>query len=288
VLPAPAAVAQDLEPRAYSPSPVGTTFLIATATRSSGGVFTDPSAPITDVEATVGILGIGVGHTFAIGSKQALVLGALPITWGEASGQVGEGRHEVSRRGLADLRVRLSVILRGSPALTAAEFARAPRRVILGASLTVVAPTGQYEPTKLVNLGSHRWSFKPEAGMSVPAGRWTFDSYAAVWLFTDNDKYYPGMSLRSQDPILALQGHVSYTLGRRTWLAINGTWYSGGQTRIGETANADLQRNTRLGATWSQLITARQSLKFAYSTGAITRVGADFRTITAAWQIVFF
>jgi hypothetical protein len=124
--------------------------------------------------------------------------------------------------------------------------------------------------------------------MSVPAGRWTFDSYAAVWLFTDNDRYYPAMSLRSQDPILALQGHVSYTLGRRTWLAINGTWYSGGQTRIGETANADLQRNTRLGATWSQLITARQSLKFAYSTGAITRVGADFRTITAAWQIVFF
>jgi len=284
----PAATAQDLEPRAYSPSPIGTTFVIVTATRSSGGVFTDPSAPITDVDATVGILGLGVGHTFGIAGRQALLLGALPVTWGEASGQVGEGRREVSRRGLADPRIRLSVILKGSPALTPAEFARAPRRTILGASLTVGPPLGQYDREKLVNLGSHRWSLKPEIGMSLPRGRWTFDAYAGVWFFTDNDEYYPGSSLRRQDPIFTLQGHVSYTFARRAWAAVNGTWYSGGQTQLNGTRKADLQRNTRLGVTYSQPIGPYQSLKFAYSAGATTRVGAAFRTITAAWQIVFF
>jgi Putative MetA-pathway of phenol degradation len=280
--------AQDLEPRAYSPSPIGTTFVVVSATRSQGGVFTDPSAPISDVEATVDVLGLALGHTFAIGRKQAFLLGAVPVTWGEASGQVGEDRQSVSRRGLADPRVRFSVILAGSPAMTAAEFSRAPRRTILGASITAAPPTGQYDPTKLVNLGSNRWAFKPEIGMSHPAGRWTFDAYASAWFFTDNAEYYPGSSRRHQDPILALQGHVSYMLGRRAWLAVNGTWYSGGRTHIDGVDKADLQRNTRLGATWSQPIGARQSVKVAVSTGATTRIGADFRTITAAWQLVLF
>ena len=280
--------AQDMEPRAYSPSPVGTTFLVVTATRSTGGVFTDPSAPITDVEATVGVLGLGAGYTFGIAGKQALVMAALPISWGEASGQVGEGRREVSRRGLADPRLRLSVILRGSPAMTPADFARAPRRTIVGVSLSAAPPLGQYDPARLVNLGAHRWSFKPEVGMSIPAGRWTIDSYAGLLFFTDNDEYYPGNSHRSQDPVFALQAHVSYTIARRAWIAVNGTWYSGGQTALDGVDKADLQRNTRLGATYAQPIGRRQSLKFAYSAGATTRVGADFRTFTVGWQVVFF
>ena len=282
------ALAQDMEPRAYSPSPVGTTFLVVTATRSTGGVFTDPSAPITDVEATVGVLGLGAGYTFGIAGKQALVMAALPISWGEASGQVGEGRREVSRRGLADPRLRLSVILRGSPAMTPADFARAPRRTIVGVSLSAAPPLGQYDAARLVNLGANRWSFKPEVGMSIPAGRWTIDSYAGLLFFTDNDEYYPGRSHRSQDPVFALQAHVSYTLAHRAWIAVNGTWYSGGQTQLDGVQNADLQRNTRLGATYAQPIGRRQSLKFAYSAGATTRVGADFRTFTVGWQVVFF
>lgn len=282
------AVAQELEPRAYSPSPVGTTFLVVSATRSTGGVFTDPSLPITDVDATVGVLGLAVGHTFAMAGKQALLLGIVPLTWGDASGQVGENRRSVSRRGLADPRVRLSVILAGSPAMKAAEFRRAPRRTILGASLTAVLPAGQYETTKLVNLGSHRWAFKPEVGLSHPLGRWTLDAYAGAWWFTANDAFYPGLSTRRQDPILAVQGHVSYTFGRRAWLAVNGTWYTGGRTSVDGALKADLQRNTRLGATWSLPLGARQSVKVSYSAGATTRVGADFRTIVLAWQLVMF
>jgi hypothetical protein len=280
--------AQDLEPRAYSPSPIGTTFVVVSATRSAGGVFTDTSSPITDVEATVGVLGLALGHTFSLAGKQALVLGVVPIAWGEATGSIGEDRRSASRRGLGDSRVKLSTILAGSPAMRPAEFAKAPRRTIVGVSLTVGAPTGQYDGTKLVNLGAHRWALKPEIGMSYPAGRWTLDAYAGVWFFTDNDEYYPGASIRHQDAIKTLQGHVSYTLGRRAWVAVNGTWYSGGQSRIDGVGKADLQRNSRIGATLAVPIGTRQSLKVAYSTGATTRVGADFRTLTFAWQYVFF
>ena len=281
------AAAQDLEPRAYSPSPVGTTFIVLSATRSSGGVFTDPSAPITDVEATVGVLGLTAGHTFPVGNRQALLLALLPVAWGEASGQVGEDRREVSRRGLADARIRFSMILTGSRAMKPAEFARAPRRPIVGASVTVAPPTGQYDPERLVNLGANRWAFKPEVGFSYPAGRWWLDAYGGAWLFTKNDEYYPGLSLREQDAILALQGHVSRLVGRRAWLAANATWYRGGTTHINGVGKADLQQNTRLGATLSVPLGRRHSAKLAYSTGATTRIGADFRTITVAWQMVF-
>ena len=287
LLSAGATAAQDLEPRAYSPSPVGTTFVVASATRSSGGVFTDPSGPITDVDATVGVLGLTVGHTFGLAGRQALLLGVVPIAWGEASGQVGEDRRSVSRRGLADPRARLSVILVGSPAMTPAEFVRAPRRMVLGTSLTVLGPAGQYDSSKLVNLGANRWGFKPEIGFSYPTGRWWLDAYASATFFTTNDSFYPGDSVRQQDSILALQAHVSRLVGQRAWLAVNATWYRGGRTHINGTENADLQANTRLGATWSQPLRGRHSLKIAYSTGATTRVGADFKTITLAWQVVF-
>lgn len=281
-------LAQDLEPRAYSPSPIGTTFVVVSATRSSGGIFTDTSSPITDVDATVGVLGLAMGHTFALAGKQAIVLGFVPVIWGEATGSIGEDRRSASRRGLGDTRVKFSTILAGSPAMRPAEFAKAPRRTIFGASVTVGVPTGQYDGTKLVNLGAHRWSIKPEIGMSYPVGRWTLDAYAGMWFFTDNDEYYPGSSSRHQNAISALQGHVSYTLGRRAWLAVNGTWYSGGQSRIDGIVKEDLQRNSRLGATLAVPLGTRQSLKIAYSAGATTRVGADFRTLTFAWQLVFF
>jgi hypothetical protein len=288
VLMAGPAAGQELEPRAYSPSPVGTTFVIVSATRSAGGVFADPSAPITDVEATVGILGATVGRTFGIAGKQAMILGVLPIVWGEASGAVGEDRRAVSRRGLGDPRVRLSVVLAGSPALSPEQFMRRRRGTTFGASLTVGPSLGQYDPAKLVNLGANRWSFKPEIGFAHPAGRWTIDGYLGAWFFTDNDEYYPGAVRREQDPVLTLQGHLGYSLGRRAWVALNATWYTGGQSTVDGVLKADLLRNTRLGATWAMPFGPRNSLKVAYSTGAATRVGADFRTISVAWQFVHF
>jgi hypothetical protein len=212
----------------------------------------------------------------------------VPVVWGEASGNIGEDRRAASHRGLADPRVKLSAILSGSRPMTPAEFAQRRRERIVGVSLTVAPPIGQYDETKLVNLGSNRWSLKPEIGLSLPFGRWTVDAYAGVWVFTDNDRYYPGSSRRHQDPVVALQGHVSYALGRRAWIALNGTWYGGGKMVVNGATAADPYRNARLGATWAIPIGARQSFKVAYSTGAATRVGADFRTITVAWQMTFF
>jgi hypothetical protein len=282
------AAGQELEPRAYSPSPTGTTFVVVSATRSAGGVFNDPAAPLTDVDAEIGVLTLAAGHSFALFGKSAMVLGAVPVAWGEASGSIGEDRRKASRRGLADPRIKLSMILSGFHPMTPAEFARAPRRPIIGTSITIAPPIGQYNSKLLVNLGSNRWSVKPEVGFSLPFGHWTVDAYAGVVFFTDNDAYYPGSSRRHQDPVLAIQGHVSYTLGRRSWLAFDGTWYAGGKSTVDGTPSTEPYSNTRLGATWAVPVGSRQSWKVSYSAGATTRFGADFKTISAAWQLLIF
>lgn len=285
---ATAASAQEMEPKAYSASPVGATFLVAAASRNTGSVVFDPTLPIRDVEARIGGVAIGVGTTFGLAGKLALVSATLPIAWGEMTGVVGEDRRSLTRQGLADSRMKLSVNLRGNDAMRLREFAKAPRRTIVGSSITVVMPTGQYDPTKLINLGTNRWAFKPEVGVAVPKGRWDVDAYGGVWLFTPNSDFYPGGLERKQDPVVALQGHVSYTFKPRLWLAVDGTWYSGGSTQVEGGEPVGAVSNSRLGATLSLPIGQRQSFKVSYSAGVVVRTGTDFRTLAVGYQWLWF
>jgi hypothetical protein len=281
----PPASAQDLEPRAYAAAPVGLRFLLVATGRSSGGVLVDPSLPIEDAHATVNSLIVGTGVTVNLFGRTALAVAAVPYAWVSASGSVGETTRTASRSGLADPRFKLSVNLLGGRALTAREFASARRPTIVGLSMTLGPPLGRYQPAKLVNIGANRWSFKPELGVSHAIGRWTVEGYGGVWLFSPNDDFYTGASVRTQKPVVALQAHASYTVRPRLWLALNGTWYSGGTTTVDGREKGDLQRNSRLGATVSLPVTRQQSLKVTASTGATTRSGADFQTIGVAWQL---
>ena len=104
----------------------------------------------------------------------------MPYSWAQVSGKVLEEARSITRAGLSDMRLRLSVLVRGAPAASVAQFAKAPRRTILGTSLTVVAPTGQFFPDRLINLGTNRWAFKPEFAVSQPMGqKWLLDVYSA-------------------------------------------------------------------------------------------------------------
>jgi hypothetical protein len=280
--------AQDLEPRAYSPAPIGTTFLLFGYGSSEGAILLDPSAGIENVQADLDFVFAGGGYTFWLAGRQARVLAVVPFAWGMVSGDVADEARSADLAGLSDPRLKLSVGLRGAPALTVEEFARTPRRTVLGASLTLLFPFGQYDARQLVNLGYNRWAIKPELGISHPAGRFTLEAYAGVWWFTTNGAYYPGDAVRRQDPVTALQGHVAYAVSRRAWLAVDGTWFVGGTTHVDGLTSPDRQRNARLGATLAIPIARRQSLKLFYSTGATTRRGSDFGTFSATWQLVRF
>jgi hypothetical protein len=190
----------------------------------------------------------------------------------------------VTRSGLADSRFKLSMNLRGNDALPMREFAKTPRRAIIGSSITVAAPTGEYDRTKLINIGNHRWAFKPEIGIAIPRGAWDIDGYFGVWCFTPNAAFYPGALRRTQDPVLAAQGHVSYTVKPRLWVAVDGTWYSGGGASVDNGEPIGAVNNARMGATLSVPVGRRQSFKVAYSSGITVRSGTNFRTLAVGYQ----
>ena len=283
-----AASAQDLEPKAYSSSPVGAAFLVIGLARSSGSVLTDPTLPVTDIDAKINGMLPAAGYTFGLFGRLALITAALPYSWGEVSGLVGEEARTVTRSGFTDARAKLSINLVGNPAMTLREFSKAPRKTIVGTSLTVTMPTGEYDGTKLINLGTNRWGFKPEVGVAVPKGRWDFDAYFGVWLFTDNGDFYPGGRTRSQERVVALQGHVSYTFRPRLWAAVDATWYQGGGASVDAGQPSEALNNSRLGATVSFPMGRQQSLKVAYSSGVAVRTGANFRTFSVGWQFLRF
>lgn len=279
--------AQELEPRAYSPNPVGTNFIVLGVTRSSGDVLFDPTAPLEDVSARINAGVLGYGRAFGWLGRTTSAAIAAPYIRASASGSVAEVDRSIERSGLGDARLRLAVNLIGGEALSRSDFARRKPQTAVGASLMVVAPTGQYDSTKLVNLGSNRWAFKPEVGVSQPLERWFFEAYAGVWFFTDNDRYFGG-TRREQQSVTALQAHVSYTFRPRLWLAADVTYYRGGKTSIDDVLNADLQENLRIGLTLSVPVTDSQSLKVSWSDGAATRIGGDFTTYALAWQYAWF
>lgn len=286
LLPA-AASAQEMEPKSYSASPAGANFLVVAYGRATGGVAFDPSVPLTDVNAKIGSGVAGVGHTFGLFGRLALVTAALPYSWGHLTGNVGGNAAETSRSGLADARFRFSMNLRGNPAMSMAEFVKAPRRTIVGVSLAVATPTGQYYDTKLINLGTNRWAFKPEIGISVPKGRWDLDAYLGVSLFSANPDFYPGGLARTQDPVTSVQGHVSYTFRSRAWVAADATWYAGGSSQVENGVPSSGLSNSRLGATCSLPLGKRQSIKIGYSSGVTVRTGTNFRALAVAWQMLW-
>jgi hypothetical protein len=246
---------------------------------------TDPTLVVTDVQATVLTPSMGVGRSFNLFGRTAQAFAVLPFSSADVSGKVsGEGA-AIERDGLSDMRLRLSWLVRGGPAASVMEVAKAPPRTILGLSLNVAAPVGEYFPDKLINLGTNRWAFRPELAVSQPIGpRWLIDAYAGIWLFTANDESYPGTARKTQSPLGSFQAHLSHNFTRRLWAALDLTYYVGGRTSVEGVPPTDLQSNLRLGSTLALPIGQRHSIKIAASRGAIVRLGADFTTVSVAWQ----
>jgi hypothetical protein len=282
------AAAQDLEPRAYSPSPVGTSFMGFSYSRLGGDIAFDPTIPITNVHAGLNVSAIGVGQTIGLFGRQAMITAGLPYVWGTITGDVGDVSGSIYRSGMADLKTRFSVNLLGVPAMTPREFAqRNNRKFIVAVSLSTTFPTGQYGNTKLINIGTNRWSIKPEIGMSYPVKKFDLDLYYATTFFTTNAIFYPGQSVRAQDSLMAIQGHVSYTVKPRLWAAFDATWYGGGATEVNGGPPTGRQGNSRLGVTTSLPLWKGQSLKVTYSSGVSGQVGQKFNQLGVGWQYVW-
>jgi hypothetical protein len=220
---------------------------------------------------------VGFTRAFNLGGRSAQIGVVVPIVGGHVVGLFLGEPAEVGRFGQGDPRVRFAVNLYGAPAMTPKEFTSYRQGTILGVSFAVAPPLGQYDHAKLINLGTNRWSFKPEIGFSRTSrsNRWVLEAMAGIWLFADNPDFFGGRT-REQDPIVATQVHVTHKFKPTMWLAGNINYFTGGRTTIGGRQNLDLQRNSRAGATFSTALNRRQAIRIAVSHGAYTTIGAAF------------
>jgi hypothetical protein len=275
--------AQELTPGAYWPLPVRRNVATVIDNISWGDLTFDPSLPVEDASATINTASVSCMRTLPLAGRYANISLQVPVVTGRVEGLYNGVFTQVDRFGLGDPRLRLGLILFGAEPMTPGEFAAYRMRSILGMSLVVVPPLGEYDNTKIINIGTNRWSIKPEVGYSHALGPWVLELMAGVWFFTDNTDFMRG-STREQEPIGALQAHVTYRFGRKLWIAADGNYYTGGQTTVGETRRADLQRNSRVGTTFSWAIDRHSSVRAAVSRGAYTTIGADFTSVAAAYN----
>jgi hypothetical protein len=170
------------------------------------------TVPITGATGTYHVPVFSFYDSLNFFGRSANLTASLPYGMGTFSGDVLGTKRSVYRSGLLDFSARLSVNLMGAPAMQPQEFAKWKQKTILGVSLKVVAPTGQYDPTKLVNWGIHRWAFKPELGYSRRWTNWIVDGYAGAWLHTTNPASFgvPAPQPQTESPVGSLEGHLSY------------------------------------------------------------------------------
>ena len=275
--------AQDIEPRAYSNAPVGVNFAIVGYVFTRGGLNFDVSVPITDARLSTSNAVFAYARVLDLGGRTAKFDVIVPYTRLFGTADFNGEPIERAVTGFARPAFRLSVNLHGSPALALKEFAGWKQDLIVGASLQVSPPWGQYDDARIVNIGTNRWTIKPEVGISKAHGPWIFEVQAAASFFGDNEDFL-GSRERSQEPIYSLQGHVIYGFRSGKWLSLDLTGFAGGRSSIDDVPSSDLQQNWRAGLIFAMPLDRRNSLKFSASSGLSARTRNSFDAIGVAWQ----
>lgn len=281
---APGAIAQDVEPRGLSPAPVGTNITGLTLAHSWGAVLLDKTLQVENLDGSTYSLVPSYTRYIDLFGLTSRATAALPLATGNWDALVGVDSVEtdVSRTGLGDGVVAMTVFLLGAPAMTSTEFRDYRRKTLVGFNLRVSVPIGQYNPEKLLNLGSNRWKITPALGVSHWMGKFTIEAYAGVWLFTNNTALL-GDNVQSQDPLFAFQLNAAYSFKPRLWLAAGVRQTAGGKTTVNGIGKDDPTENTRFGLILGLPIAQRNTIKLIWTTPLKTTTGGDFDTLVLQW-----
>ncbi len=280
--------AQELAPRAYWPTPNGTNVLVLAYQKSTGDIVTDPSLPLTGVDSDIDYLQLSYQRTFSLAGRTSTMQLSVPYSQGRTEGLVDGEFLSRDTSGMGDARLRLSYNISGAPSMDAAGFKalRAAPQTIVGASLLIQAPSGDYEADKVINIGTNRWSIKPAIGVIWPMRpTWLLEFELGAWLFGDNDDFLG--ETRKQDPILSAEFHLVKRIQSGFWASLDANFYVGGRTSVNGGEQANLQRNSRFGATVVYPFKGRHAIRSSVSTGVVTESGGDFEIFALSYLYVW-
>jgi hypothetical protein len=278
--------AQELTPRLFWPAPKGTRVLVSGYSYTSGDVFLDLSLPVEDAESGINTGILAYAQTLDLWGRTSNILVNLPYAWGTAKGLFAGNPVKQGFGAFGDLSMTLNVNLRGAPTMTVEDFLayRANPRPIIGASLKVVMPTGQYKPDKVVNVGANRWAARLKLGtVIILKPKWLMEISASTWLFGDDDDFFFGK--KEQDPVFALETNLIKRIRPGLWASLDVTYYRGGNQTIDGNLLENKLHNLKLGGTLVVPIYKRHAIKFGYANGVVTRYGNDFNQFLVTYQV---
>ncbi len=277
------ALGQDLEPRRWTPLPPGLNVIGAGYVRSDGDVAFDPVLNIEGATVDGDRLILSYVRSFEVGGKRLRFDALLPWADRRWDGLLDGEPAKVTRTGLGDPYVRLSIILAGVPAAGGPPSSK-PNTVV-GAAIGVVLPLGENLEDKLLNLGQNRFIVRPQVGVLHTRGKWSYELSASTFLYEDNDEFFDG-NKREQDPLFATQFHVIRQFDKPGyWGSISAGYAWEGESTVNGVDKDDHKRIFLSALTFGMPIGKKQSLKFAYIRNRTnTNTGGDTDSFAVAWS----
>ncbi|UYL09910.1 transporter [Bdellovibrio sp. SKB1291214] len=231
--------------RDWQSIPFDTNLLFIYYTYSNNEVSIDPSLPIDGVSVNANVPIIRYARSFAINGKIGGI--QLIVPYGFVDARITGTNMTTSAQGWGDVNTILFANLFGAPALTRAQFVKWTPEDYLTAAVGITAPTGSYHEDSILNIGKNRWSFKPQLSYGTYLSRRTLLAINAnVQIFTDNDGYKNRERL-SQDLLYGLELHLSRDINNTIWVAGDGFYAYGGETKIDGAHQNNWQRTLRVG-----------------------------------------
>ncbi|MGD8981759.1 MAG: transporter [Desulfobacterales bacterium] len=280
---------QELEPRRWSHLPTGKNFAGGGYVYAEANILFDPVLRIENVEMEMHTWAIKYIRTFELFQKSARVDVTQGYQEGRWTGLVDGVPSSIKRSGLSDSVLRFAINLYGAPPLEGKEFAAYRAKVdvetIVGMALVVQLPTGDYMDDKLINLGTNRFTFRPQFGVLHNRGKWSMELTGAVWLYTDNDDFFNGNKLE-QDPYYTIQTHLIYTFRPGFWTAASAGYGYGGESTVSGVEKNDRRENLAWALSFGFPITRQLGVKVIYlSTRTQESIGQDTDSIGGAFSI---
>lgn len=279
--------AQELEPRRWAHIPGGVSFLGIGYALTDADIYLDPVLLIEDAEAEIHTLGVSYIHVFELFGKTTRLDVSAAFSSGHWQGQLDGEQTSTERDGFSDPKVRLAMNLLGPPAQSGEDFRPFISGTIVGASLEIATPLGEYDSSKLINLGSNRWSIRPQLGILHSWNNWTAEFSTSAWFFSTNDEFRGDLQLE-QDPLYAVQTHLIHTFRPGLWASASLAYGSGARATVVGVPQDNRQENLLWALSVGYPIDRRQGLKFAYINGTTKRdIGNDIHRFQIAYSFMW-
>lgn len=281
--------AQDIEPRRWTPLPLGTHVISAGYGYTQGEIIFDPLLQVEDATVSINIIGLAYLRPFKLGNKLARLDVLMPLSTARWEGLLAGVSTTVKRNGFADPWIRLSVNVIGAQAMEPKEMQEYigshPVNTTVGVSIAVTLPLGQYFEEKLLNLGQNQFVLRPQVGIVHKWKSWSYELTGSVFLYTNNNNFSNGSS-KKKDPVFAMQTHLIRRL-KKNWASLSAGYGLGGQSIVNKQPNDD-NRGDILGAlSFGFPLMKKQTLKFAYvRSQTLKNIGANTNSFALVWSAI--